>query len=241
MNKIQIPRGYRNSEKLRVKLLNADATSWTNSGKHRFLKLFKEMSQRVPAYKKFLLSHGIKFQEIKNFTDLKKIPAVDKDNYLRKYPKEMLCWDGMFGSGSWVISTTSGSTGQPYYFPRQASQDWQYAVIAEQYLLANFDIDHNKTLYIVGFPMGAWIGGVFTYEAIKKVAENGYDLSIITPGIHKIEIINAIEQLSGSFDQIILGAYAPFLRDILEDGEAEGIDWKAINIKFVFSAEAFSE
>ena len=241
MQKLLIPRGYKDKEVLQKKLKNSTSIQWRERGKKFALKIFKDVSTRVPAYKQFLDAHGIDPINIKNFTDLKKVPAVDKDNYLRLYQKKNLCWDGSFGQGSWVISTTSGSTGQPYYFPRQISQDWQYAVVAEQYLLSNFHIDQQKTLYIVAFPMGAWIGGVFTYEAIKTVAEKGYDLSIITPGIHKQEIINAVKQLTGSFDQVIIGAYAPFLKDILEDGERDGIIWRDINVKFVFSAEAFSE
>jgi hypothetical protein len=42
--------------------------------------------------------------------------------------------------------------------------------------------------------MGAWIGGLFTYEAIRRVGENGnYDMSIITPGINKAEVIKAVQ------------------------------------------------
>jgi len=241
MQKIQLPRGYQDSKKLAKKLTSDNPLTWDRTGKSRALSLFKNMSQRVPAYQDFLKNHNINPKKVKIFRDLENIPSIDKDNYLRKYPLEMLCWDGKFGNGSWVISTTSGSTGTPYYFPRQESQDQQYAVTAEQYLLSNFEIDKQKTLYVVGFPMGAWIGGVFTYEAIKRVADKGYDLSIITPGIHKEGIINAVKRLHKSYDQIIIGAYAPFLRDILEDGEAAGIDWKGLNVKFLFSAEAFSE
>jgi phenylacetate-CoA ligase len=239
MQKLLLPRGYKDGKALQRRLLESTSIDWTERGQRFARKLFKDMSRGVPAYKLFLKAHG--FAQIPKPLNLKTIPAVDKDNYLRVYPKASLCWNGLFGSGAWVISTTSGTTGQPYYFPRQTSQDWQYAVVAEQYLLANFHIDKRKTLYIVAFPMGAWIGGVFTYEAIKTVASQGYDLSIITPGIHKVEIINAVKQLAQSYDQVIIGAYAPFLKDILEDGEREGIDWAKNNTKFIFSAEAFSE
>jgi phenylacetate-CoA ligase len=241
MNRLQIPKGYLDTKSLKKKLELLDSSKWVESGRRRTYRLFKDMSSKVPAYKKFLSENSINSSDLKNYSDLKQIPAIDKDNYLRKYHKQELCFDGKFGKGPWVISTTSGSTGEPYYFPRQPSQDWQYALTAEQYLLSNFHIDQKKTLYIVGFPMGAWIGGVFTYEAIKSVAKKGYDLSVITPGIHKIEILNAIKQLAGFYDQIIIGAYAPFLKDILEDGERLGIAWKDLNVKFIFSAEAFSE
>ena len=241
MQKKAISRIHKDQQKLQRKLTDSHPKQWQRLGRDRAYALFNDMVASVPAYQKFLQSHGLENTQFSSFDQLKFIPAVDKDNYLKKYSRKDLTWSGSFGKGSWTISSTSGSTGQPYYFPRQHEQDMQYAITAEQYLVQNFSIDAQKTLYIVAFPMGAWIGGVFTYEAIKIVADKGYDLSIITPGIHKQEIINAIKQLASEYDQVILGAYAPFLRDILEDGERDGIDWSAINVKFVFSAEAFSE
>jgi phenylacetate-CoA ligase len=242
MTKLLLPQGYRNAEVLHRRLQVEPESQWIQRGQRRALRLFHEMAERVPAYKDFLKSQNFSASKVRSIEDFKTIPPVDKDNYLRQYPKAMLCWDGAFSHGQWVISTTSGSTGQPYYFPREESQDWQYAVMAELYLRNNFQIHKKSTLYIVAFPMGAWIGGLFTYEAIKIVAEHGgYDLSIITPGIHKHEVINAVKQLGKDFDQIIIGAYAPFLKDILDDGVQEGVDWKNYNLGFVFSAEAFTE
>lgn len=242
MTKLLLPRGYRNAEVLHHRLQQDAEEKWIRRGQTRAMHLFHAMSARVPAYKDFLKEHNFSPNSVQSYDDFYKIPPIDKDNYLRKYSKEMLCWDGEFAHGQWVISTTSGSTGQPYYFPREHSQDWQYAISAELYLRNNFNIQKKSTLYIVAFPMGAWIGGLFTYEALKIVAENGgYDLSIITPGIHKQEVINAVKQLGKSFDQVIIGAYAPFLKDILDDGIRDGVKWEEYNLGFVFSAEAFTE
>ena len=89
--------------------------------------------------------------------------------------------------------------------------------------------------------MGVWIGGVFTFSALREVANMGYPLSVMTPGINKLEVIRAIKNIGHEFDQIIIGSYAPFLKDILDDGVEAGIDWNKLPVKFVFSAEAFSE
>lgn len=242
MNRLQLPKGFKDIDWLESEYKNRSAKDWERLGKKRALALFHAMAERVPAYKKFLKSHGVNPADIKTIKDFQKLPTLDKDNYLRKYPRHELCWDGDFKDKSWIISTTSGSTGQPYYFPRQVSQNWQYAISAELYLRANFQIDKKSTLYIVAFPMGAWIGGLFTYEALSIIAaKKQYNLSIITPGIHKKEIIAAVKQLGKNFDQIIIGSYAPFLKDILDDGEREGITWSDYDLGFVFSAEAFSE
>ena len=237
-----LPRGFNNPVRLAKDLHELPEKHWQKRGSKMALELFKAMSRHVPAYKDFLQKQKVDAKKIKSISDFQAVPPVDKDNYLRQYPREMLCWKGEFKPNRWVISTTSGSTGNPYYFPRQDLQDLQYALAAELYLRTNFEIHKKSTLYIVAFPMGAWIGGVFTYEALKILAERGnYALSIITPGIHKAEIISAVKELAGNFDQVIIGSYAPFLKDILDDGVKAGIDWKKLNLGFVFSAEAFSE
>lgn len=223
-------------------LHSTDERTLLEHGQKRAIDLFHQMAQRVPAYQDFLHQYQFDPATVQSAEDFSRIPLINKDNYLRKYSLDQLSWDGNFTKGQWTISTTSGSTGKPFYFPRQALQDQQYATTAELYLRSNFSIHTQRTLYIVAFPMGAWIGGVFTYEALQTIArKQEYDLSIITPGIHKQEVINAVLELSGSYDQVIIGAYAPFLKDILDDGERHGINWSAIKLGFVFSAEAFSE
>lgn len=239
---LQLPYGYRNIEKFQKSLGASNENVWIKRGERKALRLFHEMAENVPAYKDFLKKHKVDHTKIKTIADFKTVPLIDKDNYLRQYPREMLVWDGDFKNQSWVISSTSGSSGKPYYFPRLSKQDMQYTITADLYLRSNFQVHQKSTLYIVAFPMGAWIGGLFTYEAVKTVAEmRGYPLSIITPGIHKKEIINAVKELGGDFDQIIIGSYAPFLKDFIEDGEKEGVNWEDYNLGFVFSAEVFSE
>ena len=235
MPRLELPIGFKDPVKLLHRLHVEDESRWQRRGERRALRLFHQMAERVPAYRDFLRSNKLNPSGIKSIDEFDKIPLIDKDNYLRKYPKEMLVWDGDLKGKRWVISSTSGSTGEPYYFPRQDSQDWQYAVTAEMYLRHNFEIDKKSTLYIIAFPMGAWIGGVFT---LKILADRGdYNLSVITPGIHKLEVINAVKQLGDKFDQIIIGSYAPFLKDILDDGERMGVKWKKYDLGFIFSSQ----
>ena len=224
------------------KLYHKPESYWITRGHKATLLLFQQMATRVPAYKDFLRQHRIDYKKVKNIADLAVVPSVDKDNYLRQYPLSDLCWDGQLKQEQWVFSTTSGSTGEPFYFPRTSDQDLQYALTAEAYLQNNFDIQSKSTLYINGFAMGAWIGGLFTYQALKHVAERGdYKLSIISPGIFKKEIIKAVRRLGPQFDQIIIGGYPPMIKDMIDESLLEGINWKEYNVGFVFSAEGFSE
>lgn len=241
MTRLTLPRGYKNRASLQHRLQNEPEEAWIRRGQQRTLALFRDMAKHVPAYQSFLKSRRVNPDTIRGVSDLRRLPSLDKKNYLRAYSRPDLCWDGRFAQNSWVISTTSGSTGEPYYFPRTDLQDQYLTITSELYLCENFNIQEKTTLYIDAFPMGAWIGGVFTYESIKQIAEKDYKISIITPGIHKQEVISAVKQLGRDFDQIIIGAYAPFLKDILDDGRRQGIVWKNYKVGFVFSAEAFTE
>lgn len=224
------------------KLRSKPESHWQKRGDDRALKLFHEAAERVPAYKDFLKKQKIDPSKIKNLSDFTQVPPVSKDSYLREYSLKDLMWDGSIKDKRLTISSTSGSTGEPFYFPRETGQDEQYAALAELYLLTNFDIANKSTLYVIGFPLGPWIGGMFTYRAIKMVAERGqYALSVATPGVSSAEIIKTVKKLGKEFDQVIIGSYGPFLKDALDEGERLGLNWKEYNCKFIFAAEIFSE
>lgn len=229
-------------DKIENNLQNQSENYWMKRGEKSVLELFSLMSSRVPAYKDFLAKNHINPTKIKTIEDISSIPSIDKESYLKAYPYEALCWDGKLADTAMTISATSGSTGEPFYFPRTNEQDMQYARVAELYLRNNFDLHKRRTLYINGFAMGIWIGGVFTYKAISLVAETGnYPLSIVNPGVQKDQVLKAVKKLGPYYDQIILGGYPPMVKDVIDLGSEQGIDWSKYKLGFIFSAEGFSE
>lgn len=241
MSQVGVRQQLPDAQHLQELLKSKPESYWIERGEQMALQLFHEMSKRVPAYQDFLKQRSINPESIKTIEDFRQLPTLDKDNYLRHYSRQQLCWDGKFSSERWVVSTTSGSTGEPFYFPRTDLQDEYYALTAELYLRENFQIHKKTTLYIDAFAMGAWIGGLFTYEAIHRVAQKGYALSIITPGINKTEVINSVRRLGADFDQVIIGSYPPVMRDIIDHGLEEDLDWARYNLGIIFSAEGFGE
>lgn len=226
-----------------LKLLRTKKESfWQKRAEKYAFALFQEVSKSVPAYKKFLKKNKLVPNIIKNIKDFSKIPTTDKQNYLKAYDFKELVPKGNFPNGNWIFSATSGSTGEPFYFPRTMHQDLYYALTAELYLLTNFNIDKKKTLYINGFALGIWIGGLFTYQAIKHITEkNKYDITIISSGVNKEEMLKSMIKLSPYYDQVIIGGYPPFIKDFVDFANMQGFDWKKVSNKFIFSAEGFSE
>lgn len=241
-NRYSFPAPFDNAVTAEEALKRGDPTKRERRGEVAALDLFHRASDRVPAYKDFLKKHSVNPDSIKTIEDFSKLPILDKNNYLRAYPLEALSWDGKFMDEYQVYASTSGSTGEPFYFPRTRKQTEQYALLAELYLRSQYKIHERKTLYVDCFAMGAWIGGLFTYQAVERLAERGeYPLHIVTPGLAKDEALKAIRKLGPLYDQVIIGGYPPYVKDLIEQGTAEGLDWKNYKIKFIFSAEGFSE
>jgi phenylacetate-CoA ligase len=214
---------------------------WEKIRERKALALFHEAAKRVPAYKDFLGKHHINHKKIRTFKDFQLVPPVNKKNYLRHYPLHKLAWGGSLASPL-IWTATSGSTGKPFYFPRNHLLDEQYSTIVESFLENGLGDGRGPTLVIVGFGMGVWIGGLITYSAYEIASRRGnYPVSIITPGINKKEIFNALRQLSPHFSQTILTGYPPFIKDILDGAKDEGVNLKKLNLRLHFAAEAFTE
>jgi phenylacetate-CoA ligase len=216
------------------------ASFWENFGKKRALGLFKMAAARIPAYRYFLKQNRINPQKIKSWNDFQQVPPVSKKNYLRQHPLRDLCWDGTLARPL-TFTATSGSTGLPFYFPRQLQLDEQYSTIIETYLASN-QAKNKNTLVIVCFGMGVWIGGLITYKAFEIAANRlNAHVSIITPGINKAEIFNALKILAPQYDEVIIIGYPPFIKDIIDESPAQGIDLRQMRIRFLFAAEGFTE
>lgn len=214
---------------------------WSLIQQQNSLSLFHNVALRVPAYKDFLKKNKVDPDKIKTLEDFQHIPIVNKKNYIRQYPLKDLCWEGSIDHPL-VLTATSGSTGEPSYFVRGGNLDWQYSISIQRYLQNASLGDKGPVLVIICFGMGIWIGGLITYKAYEmaSIREN-LPVSIITPGINKKEIFAAIQRLSPQYRQTILVGYAPFIKDIIDQSEHEGINLKKLNIRFMFAAEAVTE
>jgi len=215
---------------------------WIERGEKNALALFRQTAARVPAYRDFLKKNKIASDAIKTIADFKQVPVTTKDNYLLAYSPAELCWDGRFKEKQWMIASTSGSTGEPFYFPRTKIQDEQFMLTAELAFLDFFEIDKRSTLFLNCFALGVWIGGMFMYQAVRRIVDSGrYPISVLNPGADRAEVLKAIKKLAPLFDQVILGGYGPLVKDLIDEGIRQGIDWKQHNMKYFFAAEGFTE
>ena len=218
------------------------SSEWMRLREENALALFHEAALRVPAYQKFLKEHSIDASKITTWEDFTNVPPTSKADYLRHYPLEELCWDGTLARPA-VFAATSGSTGKPFYFQRSQNLEEEYSALVELFMSqgATPPGPDCPTLVIIGFGMGVWIGGMLTYRAYEIASQRGYPVSILPAGVNKDEILNALKELAPQFKQTILIGYPPFVKDVIDEAEAAGIDLPALHLRLQFAAESFTE
>ncbi|MBF2066338.1 MAG: phenylacetate--CoA ligase family protein [Calothrix sp. C42_A2020_038] len=204
------------------------------------LKLFNNVAATVPAYKTFLSQNSINPASIQTYKDFQTLPALTKQNYLQKHSLADLCRYGQIESSD-MIAVSSGSTGKPTFWCRFFSDELEITTRFEQIFHDSFFADTRRTLAVICFTLGTWVGGMFTTNCCRYLAMKGYPITVITPGNNKEEILRVVSELGANFEQVILLGYPPFLKDVIDTGITRDISWHQYNIKLVTAGEVFSE
>lgn len=209
--------------------------------RNKSLRLFARAAKELPAYKNFLARNGCDPSSVRTMEAFRtKVPLTDKKSYLTKNRQEDLIW-GSDRQGLLLFCSTSGSTGEPYYFPRNEKLSLQYSYLIEDYLKYS-SYGRGKTLVLIGFGMGVWIGGVITLRAFEMAAQRlKTPIAILPTGYNKIEIFKALKRLSPQYEQTVLIGYPPFIKELIDEAPSEGINLAKLHTRLFFAAEAFSE
>jgi phenylacetate-CoA ligase len=206
----------------------------------RAVALFDDARARVPAYARFLAEHGALDRTVRTRADFERLPTPTKASYYRLHPLPDLCRDGRLEHSDFV-AVSSGSTGEPAIWPRFVSDELGTAERFEQVLTDGFRSHERRTLGVVCFALGSWVGGMYTTMACRHVAAKGYPLTLVTPGNNVLEILRVVRALAPHFEQTVLFGYPPFLKDVIDAGRADGLRWDEHHVRLVTAGEVFSE
>ena len=241
MNKKISTFNYSGNIKKEINLLKSiNSHVLEHQGEKMAIKLFNFASKSVPAYKYFLAENKFK-EKVNSIKDFKNIPIIRKSNYLRKLPYEQFFPENALGNAT-TISATSGSTGEPFYFPRSEVHDAYYEYILELFFVNQFRLSKKKTtLCVLGFGLGIWIGGIFTYKNLNKLSQKGYKLTIVPVGTNKELFISTCKKFAPIYDSVVVMGYPPFIKDVIDGGLDDGMNWKKYNISILTAAEGYSE
>ncbi|MFI6165483.1 phenylacetate--CoA ligase family protein [Nocardia sp. NPDC051052] len=190
-------------------------TAGGRPGFGRAIDVFHRAAREVPAYREFLARHGIDAESIQTADDFASVPATTKANYLQEFQIPSMLWQGdITQAGTW--STSSGSTGAPTYWPRDQVSLQESVEMYDRLFRNSFASHRRSTLLVVGFALGNWIGGTYTYRAALALRKRGHKISIIAPGINADTILANIAELGPHYEQVVIAGYPPFVKDILD-------------------------
>lgn len=206
----------------------------------RVLGWFHEAVRDVPAYQRFLAGRGIDATKIRTLADFATLPVTSKAEYHKAFPLAELCRGGALERADFV-AVSSGSTGEPSFWPRFFGDELGTSARFEQVLSAGFGLGSRRTLGVVCFALGSWVGGLYTTFACRNLSAKGYPLTLVTPGNNRVEILRVVRALAPSFDDVVLFGYPPFLKDVIDAGRADGLDWSQRRVHLVTAGEVFSE
>jgi phenylacetate-CoA ligase len=206
----------------------------------RALELFASVAATVPAYRAWLAEHGVEPAVVRSAEQFRTLPLLTKDNYLRRHPLGQLCRGGELAACD-MIAVSSGSTGQPSFWPRSVADEFTVALRFEQVFHDSFRADEHTTLAVVCFALGTWVGGMYTASCCRHLAAKGYPITVITPGNNVDEILRVVTALGPQFDQVALLGYPPFLKGVIDTGLSRGVPWPDYHVKLVLAGEVFSE
>ncbi len=210
------------------------------SPQSKVLELFQEVAATVPAYKAFLVANNIDSVSIQTYADFQKLPLINKENYLQLHSLTDLCRNGQLSMCD-AIAVSSGSSGKPTFWSRFITDELQVATRFEQIFKDSFEADNKSTLAVICFTLGTWVGGIYTTNCCRYLASKGYPITVVTPGNNQAEIFRVVKELGDMYEQVVLLGYPPFLKDAIDNGLRQGMEWQKYSIKLVMAGEVFSE
>jgi phenylacetate-CoA ligase len=204
------------------------------------IDFFQGVAREVPAYRAFLEKAGVSADAVRSIDEFARLPPTTKENYHRAFPLNELCRGGVLEACDFV-AVSSGSTGEPSVWPRFVSDEIGTVFRFEQVLADAMGASSRRILAVICFALGSWVGGMYTAAACRHLAAKGYAITLVTPGSNRAEILRIVRALAPSFDDLVLFGYPPFLKDVIDAGCADGLDWSRHSVRLVTAGEVFSE
>lgn len=229
-----------NLQNISNEIINKKSENWKKSGEVFALNLFHKAAKEVPAYKDFLNKNKIKTDLINTFSDLENVPYTDKKNYIDNYTLKELSWGGELPSKH-VLTSSSGSTGNSYFWPSSEDEFIEGAYIHEYIFNNNFHTHKHTTLVIVCFGMGTWVAGLYTFLSTFLIKNSGNIMGVMTPGFNKKEALRILNEVSPLYDQTIIAGYPTFVKDLVGEYSHQKKRNKTTKLKFLFAGEGFTE
>ena len=193
------------------------------------IELVKKLYEKVPFYKNKMDDLGVKPSDIKDISDIAKLPFTTKNDMRDVYPLGLLASDSQ---DIIEIHTSSGTTGKPVVDAyTQKDLDIWAEVMARTLAMGGVtkdDVVQNAYGY------GLFTGGLGVHYGVKRL---GACVLPISGGNTKRQL-----QIMQDFKSTVLTCTPSYSLYLAEGGREEGVDFKKLGLKAgFFGAEPWSD
>lgn len=196
------------------------------------LDVFRFAKTHVPAYQAFLKKKGI--GQVKDFSQ---VPVMEKKTYIEAYP----LLDRTAQPLPPMIYASSGSSGKPTFWFGDDAHEERGGMDHEMIFRDIFRIKKQEsTLVIICFAMGVWVAGHYTLGSCRAISRRGYNLTAITPGIEKEDVLSILHTLAPKFQNVVIAGYPPFLMNIFIEAKKRRITFSK-NTFVLAAGDKFTE
>jgi len=206
-----------------IKNLNVlNKTQWLSSSEieqfqqQRLQRLLTYAFENVPYYHKIFKTVGLKPADIKNFSDLNKLPILTKDS-IRKNLSDLVPRNVQ--KNKIIPTATGGSTGEPMkFFIDDTWQAWNMAAAYRQWSWAGYNVG-DKMAYLWSAPQD-----ISSQERLKTKILNKVHRTIFLDA-HKLteKTLDEYITILRSFQPKVINAYASAIYVISQYVEKKGI------------------
>src|SRR2546429_3525907 len=211
---------------------NAPSGPLAMTGRLRAERAAWRAVRRVPGYRAYLSAQGVAVDRLVPAGILEKLPETDKRSYIDPYPLAERCLYGRIPFVGTTIDESSGSTGTPYNWIRSEAE--RHIAHRNISFFARYCFGSEPIVTINAFSMGAWATG---FNMTLALNHNGIVKST-GPDIGKI--LSTMRFLGPGYRYLILG-YPPFVKHLLDEGDADGMPWAAYRMQAMVGGEGMTE
>jgi len=207
-------------------LIKTEPSKIVKYGEDMVVPAFLRAAKRLPAYAKFLQDKKVDLRKVKDLETFKKfVPIVCKNDIFPKNKLNDYCLDANLEEVK-SIMTSSGFSGV-FSYGLNAEENLKKAERSiDTALDYAFDISNRKTFLINCLPMGVRVPTSLKYA----------DTSV------RIDMALAIfKKIIPEFDQVIFISDPHVIKNLLEEGIEQGIDWRKHCVHIIMGEDWISE
>lgn len=197
------------------------------SARRRAVEVAVRAARVCEAYRTLLRERGINLAALNATTNLATLPVLTKANTFGRFTLEQLARP--LSPGLWAdVLSSSGRSGRNFGYRitsrKQHDLSWFHIDLGLQDI---FNVDEHSTLLVNCLPMGV----VFSSRAV----------TVANVSVREDMACSILRDIGPRFKQTLLCTDPLFIRRLLDEARAAGVDWKALNTSVIMGEEVLVE